>query len=204
MTKLKICGLTRLQDIEAVNEAGPDYIGFVFAQSRRQVSREQALKLRRRLKSGIKAVGVFKDAPAEEIKEICRQGILDLIQLHGREDSACITRLRQHTGLPVIKTISMRPGLEAGTLDEIPADFLLLDQGKGGTGTCFDWSLIPKIKKPFFLAGGLNPGNLGQALRQVKPFGVDLSSGAETDGVKDREKIFQAVQIVKYETRRNS
>ena len=204
MTKLKICGLTRLQDIEAVNEAGPDYIGFVFARSRRQVSREQALKLRLRLKSGIKAVGVFKDAPAEEIEEICSQGILDLIQLHGKEDSACIKRLRQRTGLPVIKAISMRPGLEAGTLDEIPADFLLLDQGKGGTGTCFDWSLIPKIKKPFFLAGGLNPGNLGQALRQVKPFGVDLSSGAETDGVKDREKIFQAVQIVKYETRRNS
>lgn len=204
MTKIKICGLTRRQDVDMVNEAGPDCVGFVFARSRRQVSPQQALELKKGLKRGIAAVGVFVDAPMEEIEALCRRGIIDGIQLHGAESSACIEELRKRTGLPIIKAVSMKPGLDAGYFDQIPADFLLLDQGKGGTGKTFDWSLIPKIKKPFFLAGGLNPENLGEAIRAVGPFGVDLSSGVETDGVKDREKILRAVRCAREQDEEHS
>lgn len=199
MTKIKICGLMRQQDIDAVNEAGPDYIGFVFAESRRQVTPQQAELLKRRLDPKIQAAGVFVNAPIEEVVEICRQGIIDLIQLHGSETTDYIRQLKTRTDKPVIKAVSMQKGLSGQQLMEIPSDYLLLDQGKGGTGKTFDWKLIPEIKRPFFLAGGLGPDNLAEAIRQVQPFAVDLSSGVETDGKKDREKILQAVRSVKYE-----
>lgn len=197
MTRIKICGLSRLQDIEFVNEAKPDYIGFVFAQSKRQVSRKQAEKLREHLDPEILATGVFVDAPISEILEICQEGIIDCVQLHGREDTDYIQKLRLSTKIPVIKAVSMSQRQEAEAIFRIPADYLLLDQGGGGTGRTFDWKQIPKIEKPFFLAGGLSPDNLKRAIEQVRPFGVDLSSGVETDGAKDREKIIQAVRSVR-------
>lgn len=199
MTRIKICGLTRQQDIDAVNEAMPDYIGFVFAKSRRQIGARQAGLLKERLAPGIQAAGVFVDAPIEEIAELCRQGIIDVIQLHGSENADYIRRLRKETDKPIIKAVSMGHGVTGQQLMENPADYLLLDQGKGGTGKTFDWNLIPQLKRPFFLAGGLGPDNLGDALRQIRPFAVDLSSGVETDGKKDREKILQAVRRVKDE-----
>lgn len=199
MTKIKICGLTRRQDIDAVNWARPDYIGFVFAKSRRQIGPELAKQLKDSLDPDIQAVGVFVDAPMEEIEEICRRGIIDVIQLHGNESGAYIEALRQRTGLPVIKAVSMKEGVTVEELEAIPADYLLLDQGKGGTGQTFDWELIPKLSRPFFLAGGLSPDNLEEAAQRIRPYGVDLSSGVETEGKKDREKILQAVRSVKYE-----
>lgn len=200
MTKIKLCGLTRQQDIDLVNEAEPDYIGFVFAKSRRQVSLDQAQTLKKRLKDGILAVGVFVNAEMGQIEELCNRHIIHMIQLHGTESSTYIRELGTRTGRPIIKAVSMKPGLDAGYFEEIPADFLLLDQGKGGTGKTFDWSLIPKIRKPFFLAGGLNPENLEEAIRRVQPFGVDLSSGVEQNGVKEREKVLQAIRCVRKDT----
>lgn len=196
LTKIKICGLHRKQDISFVNEAMPDYIGFVFAESRRQVTLSKAEELKERLCSGILSAGVFVNAELGEITAVCRAGILDIIQLHGSESQDYIDRLRQRTGLPVIKAVSVTPGIAPA---EQNADYFLFDQGKGGTGKAFDWSLIPKTDKPFFLAGGLTPQNIRTAIEQVRPYGVDLSSGVETQGVKDREKILQAVRSVKNE-----
>lgn len=196
MTRIKICGLAREQDIRYVNEAMPDYIGFVFAPSRRQVKQEQAAELRNILAPGILAAGVFVDAPAEEIASICKAGIIDLIQLHGSEDKEYIAQLRRQTMKPIIQAVSVRPETRLETSE---SDYFLFDQGNGGTGKTFDWGLLPSTEKPFFLAGGLNPGNLGEAIRRMRPFAVDLSSGVETDGVKDREKILQAVRSVRNE-----
>ncbi|MCQ4636793.1 phosphoribosylanthranilate isomerase [Anaerovorax odorimutans] len=199
MTKIKICGLTRQQDIDFVNEAGPDYAGFVFAESRRQVDADQASVLRKRLAGGIQAVGVFVNAPGEQILDICQRGIIDWVQLHGNEDHAYITELRRNTDKPLIKAVSMSRPFDPGELKMLDVDYFLFDQGGGGSGRTFDWSRIPQLGKPFFLAGGLGPDNLTQAVRRVRPFAVDLSSGVETDGVKDREKILEAVRSVRNE-----
>ena len=199
MTRIKICGLTRQRDIDFVNEAGPDYVGFVFAESRRRVDANQASVLRKRLAAGIQAVGVFVDAPGEQILDICRRGIIDWVQLHGNEDPAYIAELRRNTDKPLIKAVSMSRPFDPGKLKMLDVDYFLFDQGSGGSGRTFDWSRIPQLGKPFFLAGGLGPDNLNQAVRRVRPFAVDLSSGVETDGVKDREKILEAVRSVRNE-----
>lgn len=196
MTKIKVCGLTRPQDIDYVNEAMPDYVGFVFADSRRQISPINAAKLKTKLNGGIQSVGVFVNAPREEIVTVCREGIIDLIQLHGQENNDYMINLKQLTGLPIIKAISVKPGVE---LKAVAADYYLFDQGKGGTGQRFDWDLMPDTQKPFFLAGGLNPENLKEAIKQVRPYAVDLSSGIEQGGIKNREKILQAVRSVRNE-----
>lgn len=199
MSRIKICGLTRQKDIDFVNEAKPDYIGFVFAPSKRQVEAAQAFALRKRLSPEIRAVGVFVDAPISQIRDICEKKVLDCVQLHGREDSAYIRALREHIRLPVIKAVSMSKPIDLKKLDGLDADYLLFDQGSGGSGQTFDWDRLPKVDKPFFLAGGLNPNNLSQAIEAVKPFAVDLSSGVESGGVKDREKIMKAVRSVRNE-----
>ena len=199
MTRIKICGLTRREDIQAVNEAMPDYGGFVFAESRRQVDMKQAAALREGLDPGISAVGVFVNAPIKDIEEICRNGIIDHVQLHGEETAEYIRRLREKISLPIIKAVSMNENVTQQQLEAIDADYLLLDQGKGGTGKTFDWGLIPNLKTPFFLAGGLDPFNLKDAVRRVRPYAADLSSGVETDGKKDREKILQAVRSIRNE-----
>lgn len=199
MTRIKICGLTRPEDIDFVNEAKPDYIGFVFAPSKRQVDEKQALALRKRLAPGIEAAGVFVDAPISQILELGERSIIDYVQLHGSEDPAYIKALRQHTHLPLIKAVSMSKPFDPRQLERLDVDYLLFDQGSGGSGKTFDWKRIPRTGKPFFLAGGLNPDNLSQAIRAVKPFAVDLSSGVETGGRKDREKLLQAVRSVRNE-----
>ena len=196
MTKIKICGMVRKQDIEYVNEALPDYIGFVFAKSKRQVTPEQARELKTILNPRILAVGVFVDAPISEIACICKAGTIDLVQLHGKEEALYIQELRKKISQPMIKAVSIKPGIQ---LRDENVDYYLFDHGKGGTGKAFDWNLIPQTQKPFFLAGGLNAENLRLAARKIGPYAVDLSSGVETDGVKDREKIMEAVRSVKNE-----
>lgn len=198
MIKIKICGLFRFQDILAVNDAMPDYAGFVFAESRRKVSHEKAAALKSLLDPGILAVGVFANADPREILRLCKTGVIDLIQLHGREDAAYINALRQAVPHPIIKAVGVecsRQILEAQTL---PCDYLLLDSPGGGTGKGFDHSLIPPLEKPFFLAGGLNAGNLRKAAA-CRPFALDVSSGAETGGLKDPDKIKELVDIVRSE-----
>lgn len=199
--KIKICGLRRECDVDFVNKAGVDFAGFVFAKSKRQITPAQAAVLKKRLSPDIKSVGVFVDESIENIKKICGSGIIDLIQLHGNEDSDFIKTLKKETKLPVIKAIR---GLSREYIKEKAqngADFVLLDSFKensfGGTGCVFDWTLVPDIKQPVFLAGGLNINNIEHAVDTVHPFCVDISSGVETDGFKDEKKIFEITKLVR-------
>ena len=198
MSKIKICGLRRIEDIEAVNHALPDYIGFVFAQSRRRVDIKTAAMLKEKLDIGIKAVGVFVNEDISAISEIVQSGIIDLIQLHGDEDDLYIERLKEICDCPVIKAVGV-----GGTLPLLPkaADYLLFDTistQRGGVGKAFDWNILNEYHNmPYFLAGGLSTENVSEALSQLLPFCVDVSSGVETDGFKDPEKINEFVQLVR-------
>ena len=200
MTKIKICGLTRTEDIAMVNEFLPDYIGFVFAKSRRQVSAEQAKELKKRLKPEIKAVGVFVNEKPENIAEIANQGIIDLIQMHGDEDAAYCAQLRKLTQAPIIKAVRVRDEDDLAGIEKFDCDYYLFDtlssKQYGGTGKAFDHSILynKEIKKPFFVAGGLNQDNVAAAIEVIKPFGVDTSGGVETDGIKDVNKIKEFIK----------
>ncbi len=201
MTRIKICGLKRPTDIDYVNAALPDYAGFVFAGSKRRVSPEQAAALRARLDARITAVGVFVDEPVDNILTLLNQSVIDVVQLHGDEDAEYIGALRKACqGLTVIKAVRVDSADRIREACELDADFLLLDNGAGGTGNVFDWSLIKEaepIAKPFFLAGGIGADNVRAAVEEVNPFGVDMSSGVETDGVKDFDKIRKVVSLLR-------
>ena len=193
----------RIEDIEAVNTAKPDYIGFVFAKGRkRTVTHETAERLKAELDSRIKSVGVFLDNDADEVIELAESGVTDLIQLHGHEDSEYIRYIRSRTDKPVIKSVSVRKVEDILSADRLDVDYILLDTYTksmiGGTGEVFDWGIIPKISKPFFLAGGIRADNIKAAV-QTGAYCVDISSGAETDGKKDRDKIINLVNTVRSE-----
>lgn len=201
MTKIKICGLTRKCDIEAVNQAQPDYIGFVFAESKRRITPQDAYHLREHLDKRIMAVGVFVDEKIEEILGICSRGTIDIIQLHGQENADYIQSLKSESGKPVIKAVRVQSSEDIKAARKLNSDYLLLDaysdMGRGGTGETFDWSVVERGEKPFFLAGGLNCSNILQAISAVQPFGVDISSGVESDGLKDKGKIIEIVNLVR-------
>lgn len=199
MTRIKICGLFRPEDVEAVSEARPDYCGFVinFPKSRRNVTPEQAARLRARLSDTILPVGVFVDEPPETVAELQNAGVIAIAQLHGHEDEAYLSRLRELTdGKPVWKAFKVRTASDIAAARRSPADRVLLDNG-AGTGTAFDWSLIRDMGRPWILAGGLTPETLPEAVRTLRPWCADLSGGVETDGVKDRAKILAAVEAVR-------
>ncbi len=198
MTEIKICGLTREEDIDYVNEAKPDYIGFIlnFPKSRRNLTPERAAALRSCLSPDIMAVGVFVDRPAEEVVSAAETVGLDAIQLHGHEDDLYITILQERTDLPIWKAFKIRTADDLAAAERSSADEILLDNGYG-TGEAFDWSLADGIERPFLLAGGLTPENIPQAIRALRPKLVDISSGVETDGRKDRNKILAAVRAAR-------
>ena len=200
MTKIKICGLTRPCDIAAVNASKPDYIGFVFAESRRRVTAEQAAELKRQLSPGIMAVGVFVDEKPEKIAALVQSGVIGMIQLHGAEDDEYIERLKRLTardsnvgyaahGVPIIKANAHSQA----------ADYLLFDSPTPGSGKVFDWDTLGKTTKPFFLAGGLNAENVAEAIQKTAPFAVDTSSGVETNGLKDERKIETFIRRIRDE-----
>ncbi len=199
MTRIKICGLRRQEDVEYVNQALPDYAGFVVEVpgSHRSVDVDMVRRLAAGLDDRITPVGVFVDAPPELPAELLKEGVIAVIQLHGREDEGYIKRLRTLTDGMIVKAFSVRSGRDIKEAARSSADMILLDQGSGGTGKVFDWSLIQDMGRPYFLAGGLGPANLAEAVRSLSPWAVDLSSGVETDGVKDRKKICEAVTIVR-------
>jgi len=200
--KIKICGLFRERDIDYVNEAKPDYAGFVFAESRRRVSPAFAATLRRLLSDGIIPVGVFVNAPVAEIAALYRDGIISVAQLHGTEDGGYVMRLKEASApdggkpVPVIKTIRSTE-LGKNTPVTSGADYYLVDSGTG-SGRAFNWEPLNsfKFEKPWFLAGGINLDNIERA-SGFTPYALDISSGAETGGVKDREKIVQLVSTVR-------
>lgn len=190
MTKIKFCGLSRICDIEAANEILPDYIGFVFAKkSRRYVSPETAERLRAQLRPEIRTVGVFVNESPVYIADLRNRGVMDIVQLHGNETDADIAALRQLCGAPVIRAFRVRDMSDAARALESSADAVLLDAAVPGAGQVFDWQLIRGFARPYFLAGGLCPENAAEAVSRLHPDVLDVSSGIETDGYKDPEKM---------------
>ena len=201
-TRIKLCGLSRIEDIEVANALRPDFIGFVFwDRSKRNVPKEKASELKKALLPEIKAVGVFVDEDPKAVAELLAEGIIDVAQLHGHEDEAYIERLRELAPeRTIIKAFVIRSEEDLKAAEESTADYLLLDSGTG-TGRAFDHELLKKanLTKPWFLAGGMNPENVGKAIELLNPFGVDVSSGIETEGSKDPDKMKRFTEAVRGE-----
>jgi len=195
MTKVKLCGLTRRLDIEIANELTPDFIGFVFAlKSKRYITPHDAAALKNILHEKISAVGVFVNEKLETVAEI--SNCLDAIQLHGAEDEDYISALRRLTKKPLIKAFKIQTAADLKPAEICSADYVLLDGG-AGDGKVFDWQLLKNFQRPYFLAGGLNVENVQDAVKILKPYAVDVSSGIETDGVKDAAKMKNFVRRVR-------
>lgn len=204
--KVKICGIRREEDVRYLNKAMPDYAGFIFADTVRKVTEDQAAFLRRLLDPQIQVFGVFVNAPAEDVSALAGKGIIDVIQLHGDETEGYIQALRGMTDAPVIKAVRVKKSEDIILADRLPVDHLLLDtyhRGQyGGTGETFSWELIPEeLDHTYLLAGGLKADNICQALSAVEEkgrcIGVDVSGGVETNGVKDFAKIKKIIETVR-------
>lgn len=197
MTKIKLCGLKRACEIEWVNELKPDYIGFVFSKkSRRYVNPGEAGKLKAMLHSSIKAVGVFVDAKPEVIVGMAELEVIDAVQLHGNEDEAYLRELKKLIKIPVFQAFRITSAEDVKRAEESSADMVLLDAG-AGCGEVFDWSLLKDMKRPYFLAGGLTPENVSDAIDRLQPYGVDASSSLERSGVKEKEKMTAFLEAVR-------
>lgn len=215
--KVKMCGISKVETIPAVVEAKPDYMGLVFAPSKRQVTVDQAKTLveelhkqyTKRYNNGaeqsnndeIKTVGVFVNETLENLVTIATEVNLDAVQLHGDEDEAFIQSLKERINVEVWKAVQIRSAADAEAWIDSSADMLLFDayhkDERGGTGEVFDWSCLDEFERPFMLAGGIDSTNVARAIRTVRPYGIDISSGIETDGVKDDEKIKAFTNIVR-------
>lgn len=193
--KIKICGIKRKQDIEYVNLYKPDYIGFVFAKSPRQVNFKQAKELKKILAKDISVVGVFVNEKTDFIVSLVNEGIIDMIQLHGHEDQQYINTLKQRINKPIIKAIKVMN--ESSLNISYDVDYYLLDGAAAGSGQCFDWKMIKPFDKPVFLAGGICLDNIDQAL-QIDVYALDISSGVETNGMKDCQKIDEIVRRTRH------
>ncbi len=188
MTKIKMCGIRRPEDISFANAVRPDYIGYVFYEkSKRYVTPSAAVRLSSMLDDSIVIVGVFVDAPADEVITLYKSGTIGIAQLHGSEDDNYIMQMK-NAGVPTIKAFIIRSEEDIERAEKCPADMVLLDSGMG-SGCKFDHSLVAKIRRPYFLAGGLYPDNAAEAVEALHPYAVDASSGLETDGFKDLQKM---------------
>ena len=199
-THIKLCGMMRPADIETANGLKPDFVGFVFAKkSRRAVTPEQAAALKAALDHKIKAVGVFVDEDLAVIAKLFADGVIDAAQLHGSETDDVVAQVKVLTGgkCPVIQAVAMRGAGYIPRAAASPADHILLDAKGGGTGHPFNWDLAKAVSRPYLLAGGLSPDNIVEALETLSPWGVDVSSGIETDGRKDGEKMRRFVEQVR-------
>lgn len=198
MTKIKFCGLRSVQDVEIANELSPEFVGFVFARgSRRRVSPELAREMKNALNPAIQAVGVFVRDDIDFVSRLLDDGIIDLAQLHGNETDDYLSALRSRSSKPIIRARSVKTGADIEAARSDSADYVLLDSGGGGTGETFDWSLLRDFDRPYFLAGGLDPENVKKALALLNPYVADVSSGIETDGVKDAKKMAAFVDAVR-------
>ncbi|MEF2879843.1 MAG: phosphoribosylanthranilate isomerase [Blautia sp.] len=201
MIKVKICGIKTKGEAEILNRWQPDFAGFVFAEGKRQISLEKAIELKAILSPQIKTVGVFVNAPLEQAVRAAERGAIDFIQLHGQEEGSYMEALRNYTDKPLIKALRVRTREDILQGEKLPCDYLLLDtyvKGSwGGSGQAFDWSLIPPIEKPYFLAGGLTGENVELAMSLAAPFALDVSSGVEGPDGKDEEKIREFIDKVR-------
>ena len=224
--KVKMCGISKVETIPAIVDAKPDYMGLVFAPSKRQVTVEQAKTLVEELykqnvvgnnseaeqtepvtsldtasSETIKTVGVFVNETIENLLKIAEEVKLDVIQLHGDEDESFIQILKEQSNVEVWKAVQVRSAADAEKWIDSSADMLLFDayhkDERGGTGEVFDWSSLDEFERPFMLAGGIDSTNVARAIRTVRPYGIDISSGIETEGVKDNEKMKAFTNIVR-------
>ena len=201
MSKIKICGLKSENDVKIVNKYGPDYVGFILAPSKRRVNYEVAKKLKALLNPSILAVGVFVNESLEVIGQYAEDKVIDVIQLHGDESLEMIKELKQQVSIPVIKAMRIKDEKQLKHLlpfiQEVTADYLLFDTYQeglyGGSGKSFDWKLLEVVKRSYFLAGGIGLHNIEEACKW-KPFAIDVSSGVETNGVKDAIKVSELIQ----------
>ena len=197
MTLVKFCGIRTAADADAVNGTHPDFAGFVFAPGRkRTIDADTAVTLRKSIDPDIKTVGVFKNQPKEEVIRIADTGCIDIIQLHGSESEEYVKDIRSITGLEVIRAFAIRTKEDVASFASTCADHLMFDSG-AGSGETFDWSILSEISRPFFLAGGLDPDNVRDAIIHVRPFAVDVSSGIETEGNKDITKMRAFMESVR-------
>lgn len=199
--KIKVCGIRRPEDVDIVNTYLPDYIGFVFAPTWRQIDTDTACSLKSLLHPEIKSVGVFVNQPIELLTEACARGAADYLQLHGQEDASyekALVKALTQKGIKnaeerLIQAYRIRSAADFDCIGNTLAPLLLLDAYSptdiGGTGEAFDWTMIRNVNQPFFLAGGITAENVTEAIRLAQPFGIDASSSLETDKAKDREKI---------------
>ncbi len=198
MPKIKICGLKRKEDVSFVNAACPDYAGFVFAGVKRKIDFNTATKFRALLDDKIQSAGVFVNGEIDDIVNLCVDKIINLVQLHGGEDESYIGRLKERIKNPVVKVVRVKDKIYSTATK---ADFVLFDTYScseyGGSGKVFDWDLLKECRKPFFLAGGLDKDNIAAAVKKLNPYCVDLSSGVETNGVKDLNKIIETVKVLR-------
>ncbi|MBO4494768.1 MAG: phosphoribosylanthranilate isomerase [Clostridiales bacterium] len=195
---VKFCGMQRKEDIDAVNEIKPDLAGFILVPGRRRYVEPKTLEeLKAELDPAIRAVGVFIDEEISVVTDLLKRGIIDIAQLHGNESSEYIRELKKTTGAKVIKAIGIHDDSDLQKVEECEADMVLLDSPGGGTGETFNWRRLQEVKRPFILAGGLNTENIEEAIRTIHPYGVDVSSGIETDGKKDAEKMRSFMEIAR-------
>ena len=197
-TTIKLCGLSRPEDVAAANLVGPDLVGFVvdFPRSHRSVASAHLRSLAKDVRPDVARVGVFVDQPAKTIARLWEQGAIDCAQLHGSEGEDYLETLRALVDVPIVQAFRMNTPADVRLAQRSSADLVLLDGGQGA-GRTFDWSLVRDVRRPFLLAGGLGPANVVEAIRQVRPWGVDMSTGIETDGRKDIQKMKAAVAAVR-------
>ena len=198
-TKIKICGLKRIEDVISVNVAEPDYCGFIFnvSGSRRSIGAAQLNILVDRLNPEIVPIGVFVNEKTDVILRIVRESGIRMVQLHGQENGEIIHTIQSKAQVPVIKAVSVRMKEDVRSAVLSPADYLLFDCGEGGTGQTFDWNLLEDIPRPYFMAGGIGTHNMEEVLRRFSPFALDVNSSVETDGQKDGKKILAAVRMLR-------
>lgn len=198
MTQIKICGIKRDEDVDYINELKPDYCGFIvnFPKSHRSLDIDELKSLAQAVDGGIKRVGVFVNNDINSISRLLNEDIIHIAQLHGSEDESYINNLRNLTSKPIIKAFTIKSQDDVLNATRSSADYILLDKGQG-SGETFDWSLISSIDRPWFLAGGLGPDNLEEAIKTIRPYAVDLSSSVETNKVKDKDKISKVIDIVR-------
>ena len=195
---VKFCGIRRLEDVRAVNKTLPDMAGFILVKGRkRYISPEKVCELRQKLDPSVKVVGVFVDEDIEEVKRLLADGIIDIAQLHGNESDEYIRELKASTDAYVIKAVGIRNADDVRKAETSPADLVIVDSPGGGTGNTFDWDLLQKIERPYILAGGINANNITEAVERLHPYGVDVSSGIETNGFKDEDKMKAFMALIK-------
>lgn len=202
--KIKICGLKRVEDIRIVNKFLPNYVGFVFAPSRRQLQLEEAIRLKQELHPSIKVVGVFVNDSIQKICQCEAERVIDIVQLHGDEDLLYLEKLKNASHLPIIKAFRLKDptsfNKQKALMESLLLDNILLDtysqEGYGGLGKSFDWKLLSQVKRPYFLAGGIGLDNVEEALSH-HPYAIDVSSKVETAGVKDEKKIEELIKRIR-------